>query len=195
MNTCLVACTSRFEFYAKLVTGRWLHGNLGRLHLRAGLSHCFQEQPGMKRESCMSPIRQCLGSYKGQSLFAKAYNRFWEAASKMHELRGELFNCASTLCAYCCEPKMLGCCWLLHICFPSVFRNSASKQPRFRKFGPEGSREHAAAKGHVDEFQHLLVRLISCLSEKSLKTSLANGALAQRDYFDFLRFAVLLLLS
>ena len=174
MNTCLVACTSRFEFYAKLVTGRWLHGNLGRLHLRAGLSHCFQEQPGMKRESCMSPIRQCLGSYKGQSLFAQAYNRFWEAAS---------------------EPKMLGCCWLLHICFPSVFRNSASKQPRFRKFGPEGSREHAAAKGHVDEFQHLLVRLISCLSEKSLKTSLANGALAQRDYFDFLRFAVLLLLS
>ena len=123
----------------------------------------------------MSPIRQCLGSYKGQSLFAQAYNRFWEAASKMHELRGELFNCASTLCAY--------------------FRNSASKQPRFRKFGPEGSREHAAAKGHVDEFQHLLVRLISCLSEKSLKTSLANGALAQRDYFDFLRFAVLLLLS
>ena len=109
MNTCLVACTSRFEFYAKLVTGRWLHGNLGRLHLRAGLSHCFQEQPGMKRESCMSPIRQCLGSYKGQSLFAQAYNRFWEAASKMHELRGELFNCASTLCAYCCEPKMLGC--------------------------------------------------------------------------------------
>lgn len=66
----------------------------------------------------------------------QAYNRFWEAASKMHELRGELFNCASTLCAYCCEPK---------------------------KFGPEGSREHAAAKGHVDEFQHLLVRLMSLL--------------------------------
>eukprot|EP00437_Effrenium_voratum_P053996 CAMPEP_0181538022 /NCGR_PEP_ID=MMETSP1110-20121109/75650_1 /TAXON_ID=174948 /ORGANISM="Symbiodinium sp., Strain CCMP421" /LENGTH=451 /DNA_ID=CAMNT_0023669607 /DNA_START=93 /DNA_END=1447 /DNA_ORIENTATION=- len=66
----------------------------------------------------------------------QAYNRFWEAASKMHELRGELFNCASTLCAYCCEPK---------------------------KFGPEGSREHAAATGHVDEFQHLLVRLMSLL--------------------------------
>ena len=46
----------------------------------------------------------CIHTYPHR---LEAYNRFWEAASKMHELRGELFNCASTLCAYCCEPTTL----------------------------------------------------------------------------------------
>jgi len=31
----------------------------------------------------------------------QAYNRFWEGASKVHEIRAELFSCASTLMAYC----------------------------------------------------------------------------------------------
>ncbi|CAK9003020.1 UPF0187 protein, partial [Durusdinium trenchii] len=31
----------------------------------------------------------------------QAYSRFWEGASKVHEIRGELYNCASTLVAFC----------------------------------------------------------------------------------------------
>lgn len=65
----------------------------------------------------------------------QAYNRFWEGASKVHEIRGELYSCASTLMAFCTSEE--------------------EKQ------------------GEVEDFQHLLIRLISllfatCMSEISL---------------------------
>ena len=34
---------------------------------------------------------------------------FWEGASKVHEIRGELYSCASTLMAFCNEEKVHPC--------------------------------------------------------------------------------------
>eukprot|EP00931_Biecheleriopsis_adriatica_P058389 TRINITY_DN34741_c0_g1_i3.p1 TRINITY_DN34741_c0_g1~~TRINITY_DN34741_c0_g1_i3.p1 ORF type:complete len:482 (+),score=65.03 TRINITY_DN34741_c0_g1_i3:67-1512(+) len=37
----------------------------------------------------------------------QAYSRFWEGASKVHDIRGKLYNCSSSLIAYCSsKPEM-----------------------------------------------------------------------------------------